>query len=129
MGNPLPFLLGVGLPLLAGVVASGPRQEKAGPATESNRPGVYGCDPAHPGEVVHRALLVRRGPDGKEYGVDELDPLLWPQSRYLLEEPASSTALAALDRFLSSNAERILPDGIKRVVFQRDLWAVFDWLA
>jgi hypothetical protein len=72
---------------------------------------------------------VRTGPDGKEYGLDELDPLLWPQSRYLLEEPAHFRALAALDAFLARDGDRLLPDPVKRVAFQRDLWAIFDWLA
>jgi hypothetical protein len=34
-----------------------------------------------------------------------------------------------LDEFLSSHAENLIENPLKRAMFQRDLWAVFDWLA
>ncbi|MCI0588267.1 MAG: hypothetical protein L0323_15665 [Planctomycetes bacterium] len=129
MPTPLSGLVFLGLPLLAAVAAPLGSQAESRPAEESSRPGIYSCVPDHPWELVHRALWVRTEPDGKEHGVDDLDPLLWPQSRYLLEEPAFSRAVSALDAFLATNAERLFPDPLKRVVLQRDLWAIFDWLA
>src|SRR5262245_32936680 len=122
----LPFL---GLPLLAAVVAPHQGQGESRPAEESSRAGIYSCVPDHPWDLVHRALRVPPGPDGREVGLDDLDPLLWWQSRYLLQEPALSRAVAALDGFLATNAERLLRDPLKRAVFQHDLWAIFDWLA
>jgi hypothetical protein len=32
-----------------------------------------------------------------------------------------------LDGFLSTDAERLVTDPVKRALFQRDLWAIFDW--
>jgi len=34
-----------------------------------------------------------------------------------------------LDDYINSNAETLIRDPLKRAMFQRDLWAVFDWLA
>ncbi len=129
MPTPPSGLAFLGLPLLAAVAAPLGSQAESRPAEESSRPGIYSCVPDHPWELVHRALWVRTGPDGGEVGLDELDPLLWLGSRYLLEEPAFSRAVSALDGFLATNAERLFPDPLKRVVLQRDLWGVFDWLA
>jgi hypothetical protein len=129
MPTPRPGLVFLGLPLLAAVAAPRGSQGESRPAEESEGPSIYHCVPDHPWELVHRALLVREGPGGREVGLDEIDPLLWWGTRYLLEEPAFSRAMSALDGFLATNAERLFPDPLKRVVLQRDLWAVFDWLA
>jgi hypothetical protein len=37
-------------------------------------------------------------------------------------------AIACLDNFLSSHAERAVQDPLKRAILQHDLWAVFDWV-
>ena len=34
-----------------------------------------------------------------------------------------------LDEFLTTHAENLISDPLKRAMFQRDMWAVFDWLA
>jgi hypothetical protein len=104
----------------------------AGPAfpadeASANRP-VYHPDPAHLWNRLHEALLVRRGPDGKTYGQDRLEPLLWPESKHLLVGVAHKTALAVLEEFLKTNGERLIDDPLKRAVLQRDLWLVFNWL-
>jgi hypothetical protein len=80
--------------------------------------------PARSWERIRSALLVREGPDGKLYGEAELDPLLFPASTYLLEEPRRSEVLAAL-------AEAPPVEGLtnlQRALWQRELWCVFDWL-
>jgi hypothetical protein len=35
----------------------------------------------------------------------------------------------SVDEFLSTDAENLIRDPLKRAMFQHDLWAVFDWLA
>ena len=58
-----------------------------------------------------------------------LNPPLWRETTYLLEHPAYDDAIALLDEFLSTDAHTIIADPLKRAMLQRDLWAVFDWVA
>jgi hypothetical protein len=70
---------------------------------------------------------MRTGPDGKEYGYDRLDPLLWMETKYLLAGKSHEQAIAVLDEFLAKRGERLVTEALKRAILQRDLWAVFDW--
>jgi hypothetical protein len=90
---------------------------------------IYDPDPEHLWNRLHRALWVRSGPDGTEYGHDRLDPLLWFETRYLLESPAHEQTIALLDAFLNKSGESLIADPLKRAILQRDLWALFDWSA
>jgi hypothetical protein len=78
---------------------------------------------------LHHHFFVRRGQDGREYGEDELDPLLWRTTKYLLEDRSHRQAVALLEEFLATRAERTIDNLLKRALLQRDLWAVFDWLS
>jgi hypothetical protein len=89
----------------------------------------YDSDPQHLWNRLHKVLWVRTGQDGKEYGHDRLDPLLWLETRYLVEGLAHERALQVLDEFLAKRGEQLVKDPLKRAVLQRDLWAVFDWTA
>jgi len=93
------------------------------------RAGPYSPDPDHPWNRVHGALFLRTDAHGGEYGLEELDPLLWSGSTYLLRSPRHEEAVRALEEFFESRAEERIEDPLRRAVFQRDLWAVFDWLA
>src|SRR5262249_36332049 len=90
---------------------------------------LYDDDPAHLWNRLHAALFVRIGGDGKSYGEDEVDPLIWPYSRFLLDGPRHRHVLTLLDEFLTKDGDKLIRDPLKRAVLQRDLWAVFDWLA
>jgi hypothetical protein len=90
---------------------------------------IYDPDPQHLWNRLHRALWVRTGPDGKEYGHDRLDPLLWHETKYLVEGKTHEQAIAVLDEFLAEQGEKLVKDPLKRAILQRDLWAVFDWTA
>ena len=92
-------------------------------------PGMYDPDPNHFWNRLYRQFHVRVGRDGKEYGYDELDPLLWPETEYLLKGPSHEQAIRLLDEFLSTHAEHLVTDPLKRALLQHDLWAVFDWSA
>jgi hypothetical protein len=89
---------------------------------------LYDPNPTHLWNRVHDTFHVRVAPDGSEYGLDRVDPLLWRETRHLLTDDSHARALGLLDEFLASNGERLIGDRLKRAVFQNDLWAVFDWL-
>ena len=89
--------------------------------------GLFDSDPRHVSNQLYRQLHVRTDPEGKEYGFDALDPLLWRETSYLLSGISHAQALALADKFLRTHAERQITDPVKRAILQRDLWAVFDW--
>ncbi len=101
------------------------------PAPRAESPTVeplYHPDRNHLWNRLHEAFLVRSGPDGRTYGHDRLEPLLWRETQYLLAGPAHDKAVALLTEFLESRGEELIDDPLKRAVLQRDLWLVFDWL-
>jgi hypothetical protein len=87
---------------------------------------------SNPDQIWNRTyscLLVRHDESGNEYGLDTLDPLLWPATRYLLTGDSYRRAVACLDEFLRSHAERLIRDPLRHAILQHAFWAVFDWLA
>ena len=116
------------VPLLSPVTATAQATETVAPA-EKPTWNVYDLAPNHIWNRVYRLFYSRAASDGKEYGLGELDPLLWFDTTYLLSEPSHQQAIQLLDEFLASHAENLINDPLKRAMFQRDLWAVFDWLA
>ena len=106
-----------------GVTSAGLKQRP------SPQVGLYAADPNHLWNRIHRHFHVRVTADGHGYGSDTVDPLLWRETRYLLEGPSHQRAVGLLDEFLASHGETLITDPVKRVVLQRDLWAIFDWLA
>src|SRR5215475_13022315 len=65
---------------------------------------VYDSNPDHLWSRLHRAFYVRTARNGEEYGHDELDPLLWAETKHLLVGPSHQQAIKLLDEFLSVNA-------------------------
>jgi hypothetical protein len=96
-------------------------------ATTSEMWRLYDPDPNHVWNRLYRNLYRREGRDSREYGYDELDPLLWWSTKYLLKTPAYQQVTTVLDEFLSAHAEKMIGDPLKRAILQRDLWAIFDW--
>ena len=88
----------------------------------------YHTDPDHLWNRLHEAMFVRVGPDGRAYGQDRLEPLLWANSKYLLEDRSHERVMALLEEFLKNKGEKLIDDPLKRAVLQRDLWLVFNWL-
>src|SRR5437762_14328720 len=89
---------------------------------------IYDNNPAHLWNRLHASLFVRVGPDGREYGADRVDPLLWIESKYLLTGPTHDTVVRLLREFVDTHGEKLIEDPLKRALLQRDLWMVFDWL-
>jgi hypothetical protein len=72
---------------------------------------------------------MRTGKNGRQYGGEELDPYLRVETRYLIEGPSHDEAMRLLDQFLQQHAERFIRDPLKRAWMQRDLMAIYNWLA
>lgn len=90
--------------------------------------GLYDPDPQHLWNRVHRTLNVRTAA-GQEFGADRLDPLVWADTQHLLTGASHTGALATLDEFIKRRGELLVADPTRRAMFQRDLWAIFDWLS
>ncbi|MCI0356383.1 MAG: hypothetical protein L0099_15295 [Acidobacteria bacterium] len=118
--------------LLAAMAACHPgRTGSETQASAGAAPGVttvFHPHPDHAWNRLYRAVYLRRAASGQEYGQDEVDPLLWPDSRHLLEGKSHHDAIRALDDFLAQGADAEIRDPLRRAVLQHDLWAVFDWL-
>jgi len=100
------------------IVTAAPPQAPAAPVAVT----IYDPDRQHVWNRLHRALWVRSGPDGKEYGHDRLDPLLWMETKHLLEGKSHEQAIAVLDEFLTAHGEKLVNNPLKRAILQRDLW-------
>jgi hypothetical protein len=90
---------------------------------------IYDPDPQHPWNRLFRQLYRRTTNDGREYGWDSFDPLLWYDTTYLLEGTSYQQSISVLDEFLATKGEDLITDPLRRAIFQRDMWAVFDWLS
>ena len=112
---------------------SPPRHKITGPPPKEVKDGgfqrsLYHADPEHLWNRLHETLFVRIGPDGRAYGQDRLEPLLWLESTHLLEEKSNKKAVTILEEFLKGKGEKLVEDPQKRALLQRDLWLVFNWL-
>jgi hypothetical protein len=109
--------------------AAANRSAPAAAMPELGQVTIYDSDPAHLWNRLHCALFIRTISSGKRFGQDELDPLLWSESKHLLIGERHKYILLLLDEFLSTSGEKLVKDPLRRAIFQRDLWSVFDWLA
>src|SRR3954451_16665739 len=100
-----------------GPLCSSPPAGSAEPRAEAaSGRALYHPDPGHLWNRLHEALFVRVGPDGRAYGRDRLEPLLWYASKHLLEDRPRDRLLALLDEFLTGHGERLINDPLKRAV-------------
>jgi hypothetical protein len=90
---------------------------------------IYDRNPDHLWNRLYAGFYARAHSNGAVFGLDELDPLLWPSSTYLLTEPRIERLREMLDEFLFTSGEQLISDPVKRICFQHDLWAMYDWLA
>ena len=124
------IVAGLALLLVGAGLRGAPAPPNGGPPSTPAAPDpLYHPDPNHLWNRVHAALFVRTGPDGRTYGHDRLEPLLWAQSKHLADGPAADRAVAVLEEFVRTNGERLVDDPLKRAVLQRDLWLVFNGLS
>jgi hypothetical protein len=126
MRFPMPRRLVFGIATLLSLFAWATRPA---PAPDVPSQAVYDQNPDHLWNRLYRQFYVRWGADGSEYGDDELDPLLWGETKYLRRGPSHEQAIRVLDEFLSKHGEKLITDPLKHAVLQRDLWAIFEWLS
>src|SRR5262245_35453716 len=74
---------------------------------------------------LHNVIFVRNDRDGKEIGADDLDPLVWPDSKYLLAEPRYGQFMALLNELTAADVGKMA--SADRAIVQHDLWTIFDW--
>lgn len=89
--------------------------------------GPFGKGPGDVRDRLHRVFFVRLDEKQKPHGHDAVDPLLWRDSRYLLEGNRHNTACETLDEFLAQRPTSGRRDLLKDAVLQNDLWSIFDW--
>ena len=83
-----------------------------------------------PYDALYDVIMKRHWPDGQAVDQDPPTPLLWADSKYLLQEPTLSRFVLALDDFEALNDNELGAYGsLRRSLLQRQLWAVFDWTA
>jgi hypothetical protein len=102
------------------------------PVSRSSDPSygrcVYDSNPEQIWNRLFFTLFIRQYKE-RSYGADELDPLLWTETQFLLSEPSHGSALHILDEFLEAQGQNQVHDLVKKAVLEHDLWAVFDWSA
>lgn len=88
---------------------------------------LYDANPDHLWNRIHESVFARTDRDGKPIGRDSLDTFMWPTTKRLIEGPSHADAVKLLDEFLTRDGDKLIRDPLKRAIFQRDLWGVFDW--
>ncbi|MCI0714347.1 MAG: hypothetical protein L0154_29605 [Chloroflexi bacterium] len=121
-------LLGLSL-VIGSIVWAHTDAQRVDYATQPEDRGIYDPDPDHIWNRVFQHFYTRVDRNGNRYGLGRLEPLLWAETNYLLERESYQQAIALLDEFLNTNAANLIDHPLKRAFFQRDIWAVFDWLA
>jgi hypothetical protein len=90
---------------------------------------IYDSNRTHLWNRLNETLFERTAPNGKHYGLNQLDILYWTSTTNLLSGPSHEQALAVLNKFINSHGEKLIQDPLKKALLQRDLWALFDWVA
>ena len=111
--------------------------ELAGSLRSTVPPPVFDADPQHLWNRLFAAVTIRPSllpsvkdgpPVARIEGGDRIEFFGWGGTTYW-DEPAQVAVLEGLlERFLSQQGERLSTDPLKRVLLQRDLWTLFDFL-
>jgi hypothetical protein len=79
--------------------------------------------------ALDRAIMLRSATDGKIYGANEIDPLLWSASTHLLDGDPKKRLIVALESVLSlTDAELRRCPPIQRALVQNRVWTLFDYV-
>jgi hypothetical protein len=111
--------------------------ELAGSLRATDPPPLFDTDPQHLWNRIFAAITIRpsllpsrRGgpPVARIEGGDRIEFFGWGGTTYW-DEPANVAQLEGLlDQFLGQAGEKLSTDPLKRVLLQRDLWTLFDFL-
>ena len=75
---------------------------RLGSAPPSDGVRVYDDNPSHLWNRLHASLFVRAAADGRDYGVDRVDPLLWTGSMHLLQGTSHDDLRRLLNEFITT---------------------------
>jgi len=98
---------------------------------------IYDADPGHLWNRMFAAFYIRPRllpaedgqPEMVRYeGGDVIEFLAWGQTTHWSSEAVFQKVNPLLDEFLERDGSRMIAEPLKRVVFQHDLWAVYDHL-
>jgi hypothetical protein len=114
--------------IVAGVAAGVALAGAARAAAPSTRPvPVYGGGTDALPNRLNAALFARVDRAGRQVGLDEVDPLLWQDTKHLSTGPSNEAALELLGALTSRPAGEVATSPVERAILQNDLWAAFDW--
>ncbi len=136
------MVAGIGLVGSFLILAAGPEdwyyhEGRLAGSLKSDKPlPIYDSDPNHLWNRLFAALYIRPGEEPApgqqrriEGGDAYLDPLLWPETRRFSDPAVIEQVNQLLDEFLEKKRAELIQAPLQRVIFQHDLWAVFDRLA
>jgi hypothetical protein len=89
----------------------------------------FAAQAEHVGNRLRHVLYTRAADDGKPYVYEGLETPMASTSHFLIDGPSHKDAIAELDQFLRTDADRQIKDPLKRALLLRDLWYVFDQTA
>ena len=112
-------VIALSVTLLFVITMDSPAGEPIAGAGSNQRAPVYDVDRSHLWNRLHVALWVRKDRKGNEYGHDLLNPLIWRNTKFLVEGESHRRALAVLDEFLNTRGERRFTDPVKRACCNR----------
>jgi hypothetical protein len=111
--------------------------ELAGSLRSTEPPPLFDADPQHLWNRLFAAVTIRPSllpsvkggpPVARIEGGDRIEFFGWGGTTYW-DEPANVAPLEGLlDQFLGQGGEKLSADPLKRVLLQRDLWTLFDFL-
>lgn len=99
---------------------------------------IYDVDPDHLWNRIFATFYIRprqlaptEGQPAmvRHEGGDVIEFLAWGKTTYWSSEAIAAKVKPLLDEFLEADGEALVDDPLRRAMFQRDLWAVFDHLA
>lgn len=111
--------------------------ELAGSLRSAEPLPLFDADPQHLWNRIFAIVTIRnsllpsrRGgpPVGRIEGGDRIEFFGWGGTTYWDESANIANLEALLDQFLASGAEGLTTEPLKRVLFQHDLWTLFDFV-
>jgi hypothetical protein len=111
--------------------------ELAGSLRSAEAPVLFDADPQHLWNRLYAAATIRPSllpskregsPIARIEGGDRIEFLGWGGTSYYDESATLTTLQKLLDQFLETNGEKYTTDPLKRVLLQRDLWTLFDFM-
>lgn len=111
--------------------------ELAGSLRSADPPPLFDADPQHLWNRLYAAATIRPSllpsrregpPVARIEGGDRIEFLGWGGTTYWDELANLKHLEGLLDQFLGSGGENLSTDPLKRVLLQRDLWTLFDFM-